>query len=250
MRIAILVAYDGTDFSGWQVQPKKRTVQGVLEEALSRALGKKVVLTASGRTDAGVHAFGQVCHFDAETTIPASKIADCANPLLPGDVKVLKSKEVPPSFDANRTARRKTYRYTLYLSEREHPLYERYAVRLKENINLDRVREAAHILEGEHDFKAFCASGSSAKTTIRTVYACKVEREGNKLSFVVTGNGFLYNMVRTIAGELLDIGRGRLTVSDLKRTLETGERKGVGKTMPAKGLALESVEYEDFRFEG
>lgn len=250
MRVAILVAYDGTDFSGWQVQPDKRTVQGTLEEALSRALGKKVVLTASGRTDAGVHAFGQVCHFDAETTIPASKIADCVNPLLSGDVKVLKSGEAPPSFDANRSAKRKTYRYTLYCSECEHPLYERYAVRLRDEINLERVNEAARMLEGEHDFKAFCASGSSAKTTVRTIYACKVEREGNRLSFAVTGNGFLYNMVRTIAGELLDIGRGRLTISDLKRTLETGDRTGVGKTMPAKGLALESVEYEDFRLEG
>ena len=249
MRIAVLVAYDGTDFSGWQVQPQKRTVQGVLEEGLFRALGKKITLTASGRTDAGVHAFGQVCHFDAETSVPALKIADCVNPFLPTDVKILKSKQAPPLFDANRTAKKKTYRYFLYLADRDHPLYERYAVRIRDNVDLARMREAARWIEGEHDFKAFCASGSSVKTTVRTVYSCLVEREGNRLSFAVTGNGFLYNMVRTLVGELLEIGRGRLTVDDLIRSLETGDREGVGKTMPAKGLALESVEYESFRFE-
>lgn len=247
MRFALLVSYDGTDFAGWQVQPNQRTVQGVLNETLSKVLKVPLTVTASGRTDAGVHAYGQVCHFDADVTVPGDKIADCVNPFLPNDVKVLKSQLVEDSFDANRTAKRKTYRYTMYLGERDDPMYERYAVRLKEKIDLSLMKECAALIEGEHDFKGFCASGSSVKTTVRTVYACEVKKEGKFLLFRVTGNGFLYNMVRSIVGELVDIGRGRLKKDDLLLSLNEGKRVR-GKTMPAKGLALERVEYETLSF--
>lgn len=244
MRYALLISYDGTDFSGWQVQPNKRTVQSVLEEELSRRLGQSVHVMASGRTDAGVHAYGQVCHFDAETTIPPEKIADSVNPKLPSDVKILKSTRVDDTFDANRTAKKKTYRYTFYRSDRDDPMYERYAIRLPV-VDVEKMKEGANALIGEHDFKAFCASGSSVKTTVRTIYDATFTWEGNYLVFRITGNGFLYNMVRTLVGELVDIGRGRLTTNDLKQTLLTGNRVGIGKTMPARGLALETVNYDN-----
>ncbi|MBO5525754.1 MAG: tRNA pseudouridine(38-40) synthase TruA [Clostridia bacterium] len=243
MRYAILVSYDGTDFCGWQVQPNKRTVQSVLEQALSKRLSQEIRLTASGRTDAGVHAYGQVCHFDAQTSIPAKKIADSVNPSLPSDVKILKSAQADDSFDANRTAKKKTYRYTFYRSERDDPMYERYGVRLP-FVDLEKMKEGAALLVGEHDFKAFCASGSSVKTTVRTIYDASFTQEGNLLVFRITGNGFLYNMVRTLVGELVDIGRGRLTCADLESSFRTGSRQGIGKTMPARGLALECVNYD------
>ena len=241
MRYVLLVAYDGTHFCGWQVQNNGRTVQAELEGALSRLVGK-VRVTASGRTDAGVHAAGQVCHFDAESTIPPERLADGVNPYLPPDVKVLKSAAAREGFDANRTAKRKTYVYRLYFARRDDPLKERYAVRVGETLDFSRMEEAASMLEGEHDFKAFCASGSSVRTTVRTIYRIGFRR-AELFEVRVTGNGFLYNMVRTIAGELVAVGAGRLTLSDLKYALETGDRSKVGKTMPAKGLTLESVDY-------
>ena len=171
MNVALLVCYDGTDFSGWQIQKNGRTVQYELESALSRAFSLSVRVTGSGRTDAGVHAAGQVCNFpfDENIKIAPEKIADALNACLPQDVRVLKSAAVPEEFDACRSAKKKTYRYCVYLSRREHPLMERYAVRSGERPDPARMKACAALLEGEHDFAAFSASGSSVKTTVRTV---------------------------------------------------------------------------------
>lgn len=225
-----------------------RSVQETLEKGIELALGQNLKVTASGRTDAGVHAAGQVCHFDGENiTVPPEKMPECLNRFLPADVRVVEGWSADADFDSNRSAKRKTYCYSLYASRREMPLKERFSVRVEDAPSLEKLRKVAKLFEGEHDFKAFCASGSSVKTTVRTVYEVRVEESesygSRDIKIFVTGNGFLYNMVRTITGELLDIASGRRTEESLLRAYETGERGLLGKTMPAKGLTLIRVEY-------
>lgn len=249
MRYVMKIAYDGTDYAGWQRQKNAVTVQETLENAILQALGVDVRVTASGRTDAGVHALGQVCHFDSDTlTIPPERLPDCLNRFLPPDVRIVEGWGADVNFDSNRSAKRKTYCYSLYVSAREMPLKERFAVRVETAPSLERLREAAKLFEGEHDFKAFCASGSAVKTTVRTVYEVKVEETetfgSRDIKVFVTGNGFLYNMVRTMTGELLDLASDRRTKESLQKAYETGERALLGKTMPAKGLLLVEVNYD------
>lgn len=249
MRYVLKIAYDGTDFAGWQCQKNGMTVQETIEKAMAVAFGQAIKVTASGRTDAGVHSAGQVCHFDGEgITVPAEKMPDCLNRFLPASVRVLQGFEASEGFDANRSAKRKTYRYRLYVAEREMPLLERYAVRVEKAPSLEVLQSVAKLLEGEHDYKAFCASGSAVKTTVRTVYKVEIkEREEYGIRVIemfVTGNGFLYNMVRTMAGELLDLAMEKRTQESLFTAYETGERGLLGKTMPAKGLSLMCVEYD------
>lgn len=248
MRYVLTIAYDGTEYAGWQRQKNALSVQECVENALKQALSIDVHVVASGRTDAGVHAAGQVCHFDSDAiTVPPEKLPDCLNRFLPPDIRLLEGWAGADGFDSNRSAKRKTYCYSLYESRREMPLLERYAVRVDELPKIEELRRVAKLFEGEHDFQAFCASGSSVKTTVRTVYEVKVE-EGESFSLRivnihVTGNGFLYNMVRTMAGELLDLASGRKTEESLQEAFRTGDRNLLGKTMPAKGLMLQSVEY-------
>ena len=248
MRYAFTIAYDGTNYAGWQRQKGAVSVQEKVEEAFFLALKRPFKITASGRTDAGVHALGQVCHFDdGEITVPPEKLPDCINRFLPSDIRLVKGWAAGEGFDCNRSAKRKTYRYALYESDREMPLKDRYSTRVEKAPSLEKLRAAAKLLEGEHDFKAFCASGSSIKTTVRTVYEVSVEEGhsfGSRDLFIsVTGNGFLYNMVRTMTGEILELASGRKTEESLIKAFETGERGLLGKTMPAKGLTLMKVEY-------
>lgn len=247
MRYVVKIAYDGTDYAGWQRQKNARSVQKALEEAIFSALGVKINVTASGRTDAGVHAVAQVCHFDAETSVPPEKMPDCLNRFLPSDVRVTEGCFLGENFDCNRHAKEKTYCYSLYVSPREMPLKERYAVRLDNAPSVEVLQSYASLFEGEHDFKAFCASGSSVKTTVRRVYRVRVEGgeslNSRDIKVYVTGNGFLYNMVRTMVGELLDLAFERRTKESLLKAYETGDRSLLGKTMPAKGLCLMNVEY-------
>lgn len=247
MRYALLVAYDGTNYGGWQIQKNTLTVQEVLTDALEKTLGCRAAVTASGRTDSGVHAAGQVCHFDAQTSIPAEKFADALNFRLPPDISVLKSAAAPDGFDCTRDAKKKTYCYRVYLSQCLSPLKDRYAERVKYPVDLKKLIKAAKLFEGEHDFKAYCASGSQVKTTVRRVYSVEVKtgdtRGSADVEIYVTGNGFLYNMVRTLAGTMLYFAAGRLSENDIINSLERGDRSSVGKTMPAKGLTLESVDY-------
>ncbi len=250
MRFVLKIAYDGTAYAGWQRQKNAMSVQQVLEETIERALGESVRVTASGRTDAGVHAAGQVCHFDSDTmTIPPERLPDCLNKYLPSDVRAVAGAMGNDGFDSNRSAKRKTYVYTMYESFREMPLKDRYAVRVDKLPSVAILQDHAKLMVGEHDFKAFCASGSSVKTTVRTVYEIRFE-EGlsygsRDLKIYVTGNGFLYNMVRTMVGELFDLANGKRTVESLSTAFETGERGLLGKTMPAKGLTLLEVDYGD-----
>ena len=248
MRYVLKIAYDGTVYAGWQRQKNALSVQECLENAVQTALGVSVHITGSGRTDAGVHAAGQVCHFDLENvSVPPEKMPDCLNRFLPADIRAVEGWCAGEDFDSNRSAKRKTYCYSLYVSEREMPLKERFAVRIDNAPTLEKLQAAARLLEGEHDYKAFCASGSAVKTTVRTVYEVRVEERqslgSRDIKLYVTGNGFLYNMVRTMAGELLDLAAGKRTAESLQKAYETGERTLLGKTMPAKGLTLMQVEY-------
>lgn len=251
MNIALKIAYDGTDLSGWQIQTNGRTAQGEIERAVESAFGARARVTGSGRTDAGVHAAGQVGNFSLPENIRISpeRIADALNTFLPPDIRILESAAAPESFDACRSAKKKTYRYSVYFSRRENPLLERYAVRCGESPDFFRLRECADLLEGEHDFEAFSSTGSSVKTTVRTVRSVEVSPYANEIAGVlcadidVCGDGFLYNMVRIMAGALLDCGAGKLPLSAVEQALRTGERGLLGKTMPAKGLTLLSVEY-------
>lgn len=243
MRYALLIAYDGTNFCGWQVQNNGRTVQGELNAAVYKAFGEQAAVTASGRTDAGVHARAQVCHIDLNAEIAPEKLADALNQRLPDDVSVLCSAAAPEGFDANRSAKKKTYVYKMYFSPRRNPLYDRYAVWVKGEPDIDKMREAAQMFIGGHDFAAYCASGSQVKTTVREIYSFDIEKSGECVSLSVCGNGFLYNMVRTLAGTVLWYSLGKLSAEDIAATLSEGDRNRVGKTMPAKGLTLHSVDY-------
>lgn len=252
MNIALLVSYDGTHFSGWQIQKNGRTVQGEIESAVKECFGCESRATGSGRTDAGVHAAGQVCNFALPDGIKIApeRIADALNVKLPPDVRVLESAAAPEGFDACRSAKRKTYRYSVYFSRRENPLLERYAVRYGESPDFARMGECARLLEGEHDFAAFSSAGSSVKTTVRTVYSVETAPWADEYAegvlgvrIEVCGGGFLYNMVRIMAGAILECGAGKLPLSAVEEALCTGDRELLGKTMPAKGLTLLSVDY-------
>lgn len=242
-RIKLTLSYDGTAFCGWQKQKNGVSVQQVIEDAVFALTGERVTVTASGRTDAGVHAKGQVAHFDTDSDIPPEKFYKALNTFLPDPVKALSSEKVADSFNARKSAKRKTYEYSLYLSDTEQPLKERYGTRVYGDLDIEKMRSAARLLAGEHDFKAFSATGSSVKTTVRTVYGVSVEKTGEDIKIKVTGSGFLYNMVRIIAGTLVKAGRGEISEKDILRALKTGERDLLGETMPAKGLCLVKVEY-------
>ncbi|MCD8309356.1 MAG: tRNA pseudouridine(38-40) synthase TruA [Clostridia bacterium] len=247
MRYVLKVAYDGTNYGGWQIQNNAVTVQQLLQDAVKNVFGCDVNITASGRTDAGVHAAGQVCHFDADLTIPPQNIALALNTVLPADISVISSTTAPSGFDANRSAKQKTYAYRMYVSRTRNPLKERYSVNIPCMPDVQKMSIGAGIYCGEHDFKAYCASRSSVKTTVRTIYSCSVnsnESSGSAdITVTVCGSGFLYNMVRTIAGTLLYLGEGKISLQDITRSIESLDRSLVGRTMPAKGLTLENVDY-------
>lgn len=243
MRIKITVSYDGTEYCGWQVQPNGVTVQQMLEDAVKKVTGESVRVTGSGRTDAGVHALGQVAHFDTNSSVPPEKFYKALNAHLPNDIKVLKSERADDNFHACNAAKRKTYAYSLYVSDTVLPLKERYSVMIDRAPDIARMRSAANCFLGEHDFKAFCASGSGAKTTVRTIYNIDIEERGCDLKVSVTGNGFLYNMVRRLVGTLLMAGYGEITERDISETLLGDASSAIGKTLSAKGLCLINVAY-------
>lgn len=247
MRYVLTVSYDGTNYCGWQIQSNGITVQEVLNNAVFAAFGERATVKASGRTDAGVHARAQLCQVDLQTQIKGEKLADALNQRLPDDISVLHSEQVPETVDIQNVVKAKTYRYYMYFSQRKKPLFERYATWIKGAPDVEKMRAAAEILKGEHDFKAYCASGSQVKTTVRNVFEINVTAtpcppDSQIVCIEACGNGFLYNMVRTLAGTILWYSQGKLTKEDLTATLQ-GDRGRVGKTMPAKGLVLYNVEW-------
>lgn len=243
MRIKLTLEYDGTNYCGWQVQPNGVTVQQQVQEALKTLTGEDISVVASGRTDSGVHAAGQAAHFDTNSSIPPERFAAALNSVLPSDIRALNSERAEDTFHARFCAKKKTYRYTAYVSETLRPLWDRYACRLSFSPDILKMKRAARLFTGTHDFKAFMASGSEVKDTVRTIYSAEVETHGDFITFTVRGNGFLYNMVRIMTGTLVEIGAGKMTESDLISALDGGERNLSGKTMPPHGLTLLSVEY-------
>ena len=243
-RYKITVSYLGTNYCGWQTQKNGTSVQSVLENAFSKLFGAKTAVTGSGRTDAGVHALGQVAHFDAETSIPAEKIPFAINTMLPEDVRVLSCEEVSSDFHARFQAKEKTYVYKLYLSPHLNPLKNATAENICVPLDFEEMEKAARFIEGTHDFRCFEASGSSVKDTVRTVEKVEIIKNGEDVEIRVTGNGFLYNMVRIIAGTLVDVGKGKIAANDVEDIIKSGDRVRAGKTLPAKGLTLYSVKYK------
>lgn len=245
MRILLTIQYLGTRFHGWQKQPKKDTVQQALEDAIKKALGEDCQTFASGRTDAGVHAWGQCVHFDTNTKIKAENLAYAINRYLPTDISVLKSEKVSPEFNARFDVVKKTYQYSFYASDISLPLLDQQFARIRTDFDYKKAEKACKYFLGEHDFEGFCSTGKQTKTTIRTIYNIELLNIGdNKYRLVVSGNGFLYNMVRIIAGTIIEVGYGKINPDKLPDIINSKNRSRAGKTAPACGLALKSVEYK------
>ena len=245
MRYKLTISYDGSDFYGFQRQRGLISVQQCLEEALSTKLNAPVTTVCAGRTDAGVHALGQVVHFDSNQILPAD-FGFRLNPLLPESIAVLSCVQVPDTFHARFSAKKKTYRYDIYTSKIHAPLKRRYAHICVYDLNVENMKKACACLAGEHDFRSFALAESvRGKSTVRTIYDIHIEEgEGGKLlSLFVTGNGFLHNMVRAIAGTLSDVGRGRFSTEDMQSILESRDRRRAGRTVEGCGVILVSVEY-------
>jgi tRNA pseudouridine38-40 synthase len=242
-RYKVVVEYDGTDFAGWQRQPGQRTVQGVLEEGIREMTGESVFVRAAGRTDAGVHADGQVATFDLELNIPPHGFLRGLNSILPADVALVDVALAAPDFDARFSARGKVYRYTVWAHFVRSPLHARRTWHVRQPLDLEAIRAAAAGLVGEHDFRAFRASDCERRTTRRIVRRIEVDRQGARLTIEVEATAFLKNMVRILVGTLIDVGRGRLTPEAVSRMLETGDRAAGGMTAPPQGLTLLRVIY-------
>lgn len=243
--IGLVLAYDGTDFAGFQVQPNGTAVQAVLEAAIAAVTGEPgaKIAAASGRTDAGVHARGQVVNFRTAARIPTDRVALALNTHLPPTVRCLRAWDPPEDFHARFHARSKTYTYTIDNGVIYDPLRRLYAYHYPHPLDAGAMAIAAALLVGRHDFAAFRASGGSAKTSTRTVTACTVTAQPPQLILRISADGFLYNMVRIIAGTLLEVGAGKRSLQDVRRALQEPRRSNAGKTLPPVGLCLEHVEY-------
>ena len=238
-----VVSYDGTDFSGWQRQPGMRTVQGCLEDGIRDLLGEAVFVRGAGRTDAGVHADGQVASFALASRIPPRGLLKGLNSKLPLDVALVDVAEAAPGFDARFSARGKVYRYTVWSHFVRSPLRARRAWHVREPLDVEAIRTAAAALVGDHDFRAFRASDCDRRTTRRVVRGIDVDRQGAVLTIDVEATAFLKNMVRILVGTLIDVGRGRLPPDAVGRMLATGDRTIGGMTAPPQGLTLLRVIY-------
>ena len=241
--IKLLIAYDGTAYYGWQTQLNKATIQETIENALSMVMKQKVDLIGSGRTDSGVHALGQVANFKADTRISQEKIKIALNANLPPDIRILDSLDVCMDFNARFDARYKTYMYQFYNNTVADPFYSRYSYFVPQILDISKMEEALKLIVGTHDFKGFMASGSQSKTTVRTVYGAHLIKDGNLIKIYINGNGFLYNMVRIIAGTLIDIGKGLKDISCIENALTDKDRSILGQTAKPEGLFLMQVNY-------
>ena len=249
----LTIRYDGSAFHGWQRQPDKRTVQGTLEEALSKFCDQKITIDGTSRTDAGVHAYGQRASFKGDFGIPTDKIKLAVNNYLQGgmnqlsqtqDVEIIDVKEMPLPFHARFDSKGKTYRYVIS-NEAEPDIFRRnYAYFVREKLNIDLMREGAKYIVGTHDFKSFEASGSQEReTTVRTVSKLEITQEGTDVVLEITGDGFLYNMVRIIVGTLVEVGLEKKKPEDVKNIIEKKDRTFAGHTAPAAGLYLKEIYY-------
>ena len=243
-RIKLVVAYDGTNYHGWQVQPREITIEGVLNEALTALTGEEIQVIGASRTDAGVHARGNVAVFDTESRIPGEKFSYALNQRLPEDVIIQDSCEVTADFHPRHCECRKTYEYTILNRTFPLPEYRNTAFFCYGDLDVERMDQAAKQFVGEHDFAAFCSAGAQVQSTVRTIYSATVEREQPEVIRIrIRGNGFLYNMVRIIAGTLLEVGSGKRSADDISLILQALDRREAGFTAPAQGLFLVEVTY-------
>ena len=242
-RFKLTVEYDGTAYSGWQRQINGPSVQQTLEEALCRLTGERIAVTGSSRTDAGVHALGLCAHFDSASRIPPEKVSFALNTMLPPDIRVRESSLAPEGFHARYAARGKVYRYVFCNARHMCAIGRQYRAHVPLPLDVPLMHSEAQSLVGTHDFAAFAASGSVARSTVRTLYRIEVVRRGEDVTLTVLGDGFLYNMVRIIAGTLAEVGAGRREPGAMARALETGDRLELGYTAPACGLTLLAVLY-------
>lgn len=245
MRILLTVAYDGTAYHGWQLQAyEEKTIEGVLNEKLSELTGEDITVIGASRTDAGVHAKGNLCVFDTSSTIPPDRFVPALNSILPPDIRIMASRQTEDDFHPRHVETRKTYCYRLYHGEICPPMERLYRHHIYGPVDTDAMSKAAGFFIGEHDFAAFCAAGSQAETTVRTIYDVRVDENNEYIDITITGNGFLYNMIRIIAGTLLEVGRGRIAPEDIPGIIESCDRSKSGPTLPACGLCLEKYDFQ------
>lgn len=242
--IALKIAFDGSAYHGWQVQPNAVTVQQVLQDALETVLPERPPVTGCSRTDAGVHAREFYCNFRTQSGIPCENLRRALGALLPRDISVLGCREAAPGFHARYNAKGKEYLYYIDNGAVRDPFRTRYALYVPTALHCSHMRRAAAFLSGRHDFAAFCAAGSSVRGTVRTVATSEVRRHGDLIVFRVIADGFLYNMVRIMAGTLLEAGRGKLAPEAVPGILRSGRREEAGPTVPPQGLFLNRVFYD------
>lgn len=241
-RVRLTVAYDGTNYHGWQVQNNGITIESELNRCLTDLLREPIEVIGASRTDSGVHALGNIAVFDTSNPMPPEKISYALNQRLPEDIRIQRSEEVPTDWHPRYCESRKTYEYRIYRNEFPMPIKRLYAHFTYHPLDVKKMQKAAGYLVGEHDFKSFCQTKAQVQTTVRTIYSLEVEEQGADLVIRVCGNGFLYNMVRIIAGTLMEVGQGRMTPEDMNLVLEAKDRSVAGPTAPANGLLL--VKYE------
>ncbi len=242
--VMMVIEYDGTDYCGWQNQANGVTIQSVIEQCVIKMVGKKTHVGASGRTDSGVHALGQVANVKARFPVDDETLVIALNSMLPPDIKIQSARTVSNDFHAIKNAKKKTYQYMMLNRKTPSALSARTAWHVPNKLSIIKMRKAAKMLLGKHDFVSFMGRNSSVKTTVREIFSIEIRRKGDMIIFDVTGNGFLKHMVRIIVGTLVEIGKGRFSVDDMKKIIKARSRKAAGLTAPAKGLLLKEVIYQ------
>lgn len=244
-RVRLIISYDGTNYCGWQVQINGITVEEIINRELSNLLGEEITVIGASRTDSGVHAIGNVAVFDTETKIPAEKISFALNQRLPDDIRIQRSEEVSADFHPRYCDSTKTYEYKILNRKFPDPLNRLYTYFVYMPLDVKKMKIAAEYLVGEHDFASFCSAGSQVKTTTRIIYALDITKERDMINIRISGNGFLYNMVRIIVGTLLKVGLGVYPPEHVKEILEAKDRYQAGPKAPARGLTLVGIEYKE-----
>ena len=242
--IKLTIEYDGKDFNGWQKQPNKLNIQGTIEKAIEKITGEETNLIASGRTDAGVHALGQVANFKTNSNIPIEKIPIAINSNIKKSIVIKTAEEVDEKFHSRLTCKQKTYRYIINNTKQGTAIYRNLETHIPVKLDIKKMKKAIKYFEGQHDFKAFKASGTSSKSSVRTIYKAEIiEKENERIWIELTGNGFLYNMVRIIAGTLVDVGLGKISPEEIPNIIKSKKRENAGKTLKPQGLYLVEVKY-------
>jgi tRNA pseudouridine38-40 synthase len=243
-KIKLKIEYDGTNYHGWQIQKNANTVQETIEKATSKLLGDDVKIVGCSRTDVGVHAYGQVAHFLTNSSIPGDKFSYAVNNLLPEDIVIKKSEEVSEEFHSRYCAKGKKYRYLICNEAHASAIMRNKSYHVRPQLDFEKMQRAAQYFSGRHDFAAFQATGGQVRSTIREIYSINIfKTEDNLITIEVSGNGFLYNMVRIIAGTLIYVGMGKIAASEIPQIIESLDRTRAGKTAPAEGLYLMEIYY-------